>query len=156
MRHPLETKAPNVCLGDSSADCRRLRRRCDCHSGPNQRHFVAQLRPSGFGSRRILRRGPYRLGNTGGFPKHLAYPRRVAFLGSLERGLARRVLRLGIDLERRNNRRRFSGGSPDFGQLTAALVIDAIGAFGVTQKPIDLTRVAALALVGAGLVLSRI
>lgn len=43
-----------------------------------------------------------------------------------------------------------------FGQLTAALVIDAVGAFGVTQKPIDLTRIAAVALVGAGLVLSRV
>jgi transporter family-2 protein len=43
-----------------------------------------------------------------------------------------------------------------FGQLTAALVIDAIGAFGVTQRPIDLTRIAAVALVGAGLVLSRV
>ncbi len=42
-----------------------------------------------------------------------------------------------------------------FGQLVAALVIDAVGAFGVIPKPIDLTRIAAVVLVGAGLVLSR-
>jgi hypothetical protein len=35
-------------------------------------------------------------------------------------------------------------------------VIGAIGTFGITQIPIDLTRVAALALVGADLVLSWI
>lgn len=43
-----------------------------------------------------------------------------------------------------------------FGQLAAALVIDAVGAFGVAQRPIDATRVLAVALVGAGLVLSRL
>lgn len=42
-----------------------------------------------------------------------------------------------------------------FGQLVGALAVDAIGAFGVTQRPIDLTRIGAVLLVGAGLLLSR-
>jgi transporter family-2 protein len=42
-----------------------------------------------------------------------------------------------------------------FGQLVAALVIDATGAFGLAVREISPTRLAAVALVGAGLVLSR-
>ncbi len=42
-----------------------------------------------------------------------------------------------------------------FGQLAAALVLDAIGAFGVPVKEISLTRIAAVVLVAAGLILSR-
>lgn len=43
-----------------------------------------------------------------------------------------------------------------FGQLTAALIIDAVGGFGVPVREITLTRVMAVLLVGAGLVLSRL
>ncbi len=43
-----------------------------------------------------------------------------------------------------------------FGQLAAALVLDATGAFGVQVHGISATRVAAVVLVGAGLVLSRL
>lgn len=43
-----------------------------------------------------------------------------------------------------------------FGQLAAALILDAIGAFGLAPKPVSWTRVAAVLLVGAGLVLSRL
>ena len=43
-----------------------------------------------------------------------------------------------------------------FGQLAAALVLDATGAFGLQVRDISLTRIAAVALVGAGLVLSRV
>ena len=41
------------------------------------------------------------------------------------------------------------------GQLTAALILDASGAFGLAVKEITLQRVGAVALVSAGLVLSR-
>ena len=43
-----------------------------------------------------------------------------------------------------------------FGQLAAALLIDATGAFGVAVREVSPTRLAAVALVGAGLVLSRL
>ena len=43
-----------------------------------------------------------------------------------------------------------------FGQLAAALVVDATGAFGVAVRDISLTRIAAVALVAAGLILSRL
>ena len=42
------------------------------------------------------------------------------------------------------------------GQLTAALVLDAIGAFGVPVQPISLARVAGVAMVLGGLLLSRL
>lgn len=42
------------------------------------------------------------------------------------------------------------------GQLCAALVLDAIGAFGLPQQAITLQRVGAVALVAAGVVLSRL
>lgn len=41
------------------------------------------------------------------------------------------------------------------GQLTAALILDAIGAFGLPVKEITLQRVGAVALVCSGLILSR-
>ncbi len=43
-----------------------------------------------------------------------------------------------------------------FGQLTGALVVDAIGAFGLAPHPVSPTRLASVALVGAGLILSRL
>ncbi len=43
-----------------------------------------------------------------------------------------------------------------FGQLAAALVLDAVGAFGLQIREISWTRVAAVGLVAAGLVLSRL
>ncbi|MEJ6390722.1 DMT family transporter [Gymnodinialimonas ulvae] len=43
-----------------------------------------------------------------------------------------------------------------FGQLAAALLLDAIGAFGLQVREISWTRIAAIALVAAGLVLSRL
>ena len=42
-----------------------------------------------------------------------------------------------------------------FGQLAAALVLDATGAFGLTVRDISPTRILAVVLVGAGVVLSR-
>ena len=42
------------------------------------------------------------------------------------------------------------------GQMSAALVLDMIGAFGLPKQPITWTRVGAVALVIAGLVLSRV
>ncbi|WP_103333078.1 DMT family transporter [Pseudotabrizicola formosa] len=42
------------------------------------------------------------------------------------------------------------------GQMAGALVLDAIGAFGVPVQPISLTRVLAVCLVAAGVVLSRL
>jgi len=42
-----------------------------------------------------------------------------------------------------------------FGQLVAALILDQVGAFGMMVQPISVTRVAAVLLVAAGLVLSR-
>ncbi|RYI24850.1 MAG: DMT family transporter [Acetobacteraceae bacterium] len=42
------------------------------------------------------------------------------------------------------------------GQMTAAMVIDATGAFGVTIREITPTRIAAAGLVLAGLILSRV
>ncbi|MCV2865647.1 DMT family transporter [Albidovulum sediminicola] len=41
------------------------------------------------------------------------------------------------------------------GQLGAALLIDHFGAFGLTEQPITLKRIAAVTLVAAGLLLSR-
>ena len=43
-----------------------------------------------------------------------------------------------------------------FGQLAAALLLDAIGAFGLQVREISLTRIAAIFCVGVGLVLSRL
>lgn len=43
-----------------------------------------------------------------------------------------------------------------FGQLAAALLLDAIGAFGLQVREISWTRIAAIALVAAGLLLSRL
>ena len=43
-----------------------------------------------------------------------------------------------------------------FGQLAAALVLDATGAFGMVVREVSWTRVLAVALVAAGLVLSRV
>ena len=43
-----------------------------------------------------------------------------------------------------------------FGQLAAALVLDAVGAFGLQVREISWTRIAAVGLVAAGLVLSRL
>jgi transporter family-2 protein len=43
-----------------------------------------------------------------------------------------------------------------FGQLAAALLLDAIGAFGLQVRDISWTRIAAIVLVAAGLVLSRL
>jgi transporter family-2 protein len=43
-----------------------------------------------------------------------------------------------------------------FGQLAAALVLDAPGAFGMAVREVSWTRIAAVALVGAGLILSRL
>ena len=42
------------------------------------------------------------------------------------------------------------------GQMTAALVIDATGAFGGQVHPIDARRLLAAALVAGGVVLSRL
>lgn len=42
------------------------------------------------------------------------------------------------------------------GQVVAAIAVDALGAFGVAVHPVSLTRVAAVALVFAGLILSRL
>ena len=41
------------------------------------------------------------------------------------------------------------------GQLVAALVLDAVGAFGIAVREVTPTRIAAVALVAVGLVLSR-
>jgi transporter family-2 protein len=43
-----------------------------------------------------------------------------------------------------------------FGQLVAALAIDAMGAFGVQVREISWTRLAAVGFVGVGLLLSRL
>lgn len=43
-----------------------------------------------------------------------------------------------------------------FGQLAASLVIDAVGAFGLEPRAISPTRIAAVVLVMAGLLLSRL
>lgn len=43
-----------------------------------------------------------------------------------------------------------------FGQLAAALVLDAIGAFGLQVREISWTRIAAVVMVAGGLVLSRV
>ncbi|MBM2575391.1 DMT family transporter [Jannaschia sp. Os4] len=42
------------------------------------------------------------------------------------------------------------------GQLSAALVLDAMGAFGAPVTPVSPTRVVALAMVAGGLILSRL
>lgn len=41
------------------------------------------------------------------------------------------------------------------GQLSAALALDAIGAFGIDTRPVDAQRLLAVALVAAGVLLSR-
>jgi transporter family-2 protein len=43
-----------------------------------------------------------------------------------------------------------------FGQLMAALVMDAVGAFGLAAREISLTRILAVIMVLGGLVLSRV
>jgi transporter family-2 protein len=43
-----------------------------------------------------------------------------------------------------------------FGQLTAALVLDAVGAFGLQVREISWTRILAVAFVAVGLILSRL
>ena len=43
-----------------------------------------------------------------------------------------------------------------FGQLAAALVLDAMGAFGLAVREISLTRILAVACVALGLILSRV
>ncbi|URF46167.1 DMT family transporter [Dinoroseobacter shibae] len=43
-----------------------------------------------------------------------------------------------------------------FGQLLTALLLDAIGAFGMAMREVSPTRIAAVVLVGAGLLLSRL
>ncbi len=43
-----------------------------------------------------------------------------------------------------------------FGQLAAALLVDHLGAFGLAAQPVSFQRLLAVALVGAGLVLSRL
>jgi transporter family-2 protein len=43
-----------------------------------------------------------------------------------------------------------------FGQLAAALALDATGAFGMAVREVSWTRLGAVALVGAGLILSRL
>lgn len=43
-----------------------------------------------------------------------------------------------------------------FGQLTAALALDAMGAFGMQIREISWTRILAVGFVGVGLVLSRL
>ncbi len=43
-----------------------------------------------------------------------------------------------------------------FGQLAAALALDAIGAFGLQVREISWTRIAAVVMVAGGLVLSRV
>lgn len=43
-----------------------------------------------------------------------------------------------------------------FGQMIAAIVLDAIGAFGLTVREVSWTRIAAVAMVAGGLALSRI
>jgi transporter family-2 protein len=42
------------------------------------------------------------------------------------------------------------------GQVAAAIAVDAVGAFGVAVHPVSWTRLAAVALVFAGLLLSRL
>jgi transporter family-2 protein len=42
-----------------------------------------------------------------------------------------------------------------FGQLAAALLVDHLGAFGLATQPVSFQRLLAVALVGAGLILSR-
>lgn len=47
-------------------------------------------------------------------------------------------------------------GATVLGQVLAALVLDAIGAFGIPVQPISLTRLAGVAMIFGGLVLSRL
>ena len=42
------------------------------------------------------------------------------------------------------------------GQMAGALILDAVGAFGVAVQPISLTRILAVVLVASGVVLSRL
>jgi transporter family-2 protein len=42
------------------------------------------------------------------------------------------------------------------GQLVGALVLDAVGAFGVPAQPVELKRLAAVAMVAGGVILSRL
>lgn len=46
-------------------------------------------------------------------------------------------------------------GAMILGQLLAAIVLDARGAFGMEARPIDLTRIMAIAMVAGGVVLSK-
>ena len=46
-------------------------------------------------------------------------------------------------------------GAMILGQLLAAIILDARGAFGLEPKPIDLSRLTAIALVASGVLLSR-
>lgn len=46
-------------------------------------------------------------------------------------------------------------GAMILGQLLAAIVLDARGAFGMEARPVDLTRIMAIAMVAGGVVLSK-
>jgi transporter family-2 protein len=46
-------------------------------------------------------------------------------------------------------------GAMILGQLLAAIILDARGAFGMEARPIDLTRMMAIAMVAGGVVLSK-
>ncbi|WP_224814016.1 DMT family transporter [Hasllibacter sp. MH4015] len=46
-------------------------------------------------------------------------------------------------------------GAMILGQLLAAIILDARGAFGMEARPIDLSRIMAIAMVAGGVVLSR-
>lgn len=46
-------------------------------------------------------------------------------------------------------------GAMILGQLLAAIILDARGAFGMEARPIDLTRIMAIAMVAGGVVLSK-
>ncbi len=46
-------------------------------------------------------------------------------------------------------------GAMILGQLLAAVVLDARGAFGMEARPIDLTRIIAIAMVASSVVLSK-
>lgn len=46
-------------------------------------------------------------------------------------------------------------GAMILGQILAAIILDARGAFGMEARPIDLTRVLAIAMVAGGVVLSK-
>ena len=46
-------------------------------------------------------------------------------------------------------------GAMILGQLLAAIILDARGAFGMEARPVDLTRIMAIAMVAGGVVLSK-